>query len=89
MKQSLVQEFSIITGAAGLLGEQHAAALAEAGFNIILTDIDKKKLSFVQSKIQKSFKKQKIISYPMDINNEEEIIKMKNILNLKNLKSLF
>ena len=86
MKQSLVQEFSIITGAAGLLGEQHAAALAEAGFNIILTDIDKKKLSFVQSKIQKSFKKQKIISYPMDITNEEEIIKMKKYFKSKRVK---
>ena len=40
-----MQEFSIITGAAGLLGEQHAIALAEAGFNIILTDIDKKNLN--------------------------------------------
>ena len=52
-----MQEFSIITGAAGLLGEQHAAALAEAGFNIILTDIDKKKLkSFVQVKFKNLLK---------------------------------
>ena len=81
-----MQEFSIITGAAGLLGEQHASALAEAGFNLILTDIDKKKLKNVQNKIQKTFKKLKIISYPMDITNEEEIIKMKKHFKSKKLK---
>ena len=35
-----MREYSIITGASGLLGQQHALALAEAGFNLILTDID-------------------------------------------------
>ncbi len=81
-----MQEFSIITGAAGLLGEQHAIALAEAGFNLILTDLDKRKLNKVQNKIQKIFKKQKIISYSMDITNEEEIIKMKKFLKHKKIK---
>ena len=36
-------EVSIITGAAGLLGEQHALALASEGYNLLLTDIEKKK----------------------------------------------
>ena len=49
-----MQEYSIITGAAGLLGEQHAVALAEAGFNIILTDIEKRRLNNVRNKIQKN-----------------------------------
>ncbi len=81
-----MQEFSIITGAAGLLGEQHAIALAEAEFNIILTDVEKKKLNKIQNKIQKKFKKRKIISYPMDITNEEEIIKMKKYFKSKKIK---
>ena len=81
-----MQEYSIITGAAGLLGEQHAVALAEAGFNIILTDIEKRRLNNVRNKIQKNFKKQKIISYPMDITNEEEIIKMKKFFKYKKIK---
>ena len=33
---------ALITGAAGLLGPQHAMALNEIGFNVILLDIDKK-----------------------------------------------
>ena len=32
----------INNGAAGLLGPQHAMALNEIGFNVILLDIDKK-----------------------------------------------
>lgn len=75
-----MNEFSIITGAGGLLGEQHALALAEAGFNLVITDIDKKKLHKLKIKLQKKFESQKIISYPMNISNEDEIIKMKIFL---------
>ena len=35
-------KFALITGAGGLLGVQHAGALAEIGFNIVLLDIKKK-----------------------------------------------
>ena len=75
-----MKEFSIITGAAGLLGEQHAIALAEAGFNLVITDLDKFKLDKLKIKLKKKFKSQKIISYPMNIINEDEIIKMKIFL---------
>ena len=36
-------KFALITGAGGLLGVQHAGALAEIGFNIVLLDIKKKR----------------------------------------------
>ena len=36
---------AVITGAAGLLGPQHALALNEIGFNVVLLDIDKKNLT--------------------------------------------
>jgi NAD(P)-dependent dehydrogenase (short-subunit alcohol dehydrogenase family) len=81
-----VREYSIITGASGLLGQQHALALAEAGFNLILTDIDYINLNKVQKKIQKKFKIQKIITYSIDITIEQEIIKMKNFLKNKKIK---
>ena len=45
-----MREYSIITGASGLLGQQHAIALAEAGFNLVLTDIDYSNLDKVQKK---------------------------------------
>ena len=75
-----MKEYSIITGAGGLLGEQHAIALAEAGFNLVLTDLNDKKINILKSRLQKRFKSQKFISYSMNIINEDEIIKMKNFL---------
>ena len=81
-----MKKFSIITGASGLLGEQHAYALAEAGFELILTDIDKKNLDKVKKKIKKKFISRRIISYPMDITNENEIIKMKKFIKKKKIK---
>ena len=79
-------EVSIITGAAGLLGEQHALALASEGYNLLLTDIEKKKLFKIQSKIKRKFKKNKIFVFPMDITHEDEIIEMKKFVKKKRLK---
>ena len=45
---------ALITGGAGLLGPEHAIALNEVGFNIVLLDIDpinlKKKLKILKKK---------------------------------------
>ena len=71
-------EVSIITGAAGLLGEQHALALASEGYNLLLTDIEKTFQNAVKNK--KKFKKNKILVFPMDITNEDEIIEMKKFV---------
>ena len=35
-------KYSLVTGAAGLLGPEHSSALAEIGYNLILIDIKKK-----------------------------------------------
>ena len=50
-------KYSIVTGATGLLGPFHAEALAEENFNLILIDLDYKKLDVVKKtseKIQKN-----------------------------------
>ena len=50
-------KYSIVTGATGLLGPFHAEALAEENYNLILIDLDSKKLEFVKKKLQKKYKK--------------------------------
>ena len=35
------KKYALITGAAGLLGPQHAEALAEIDFHLVLIDIEK------------------------------------------------
>ena len=65
---------ALITGAAGLLGPQHALALNEIGFNIILIDIDNKKLLSTYSKIKRKLKKNtKILKYHCDISSESQV----------------
>ena len=46
----MFKKTAVITGGAGLLGPQHAIALNEIGFNVVILDVDKKNL-----KIQKKF----------------------------------
>lgn len=42
---------ALVTGAAGLLGQEHAAALAEIGAEVILTDIDETRLSIAKASL--------------------------------------
>ena len=43
-KYDLTGRVALITGAAGLLGEEHARALLDAGADVVLTDINREKL---------------------------------------------
>ena len=47
------QNCALITGAAGLLGEEHAIALLEIHKNVILTDINLNKLEILKKKLKK------------------------------------
>ncbi len=72
---------ALITGAAGLLGRQHAMALLELNFEVILVDIDKKKLMNTSNYLKKKFKKKKIKSFKADITKESEVLKIKKKIN--------
>lgn len=76
-----MQNFSLITGSAGLLGEYHAIGLLEIGHNLILTDLDFYKLKKLKFKLNKKYKKNKILNYKMDVTSEQSIKQVLNKIN--------
>ncbi len=45
----------LITGAAGLLGREHASALIESGASVVLTDINQHGLESTKEYLEKQF----------------------------------
>ena len=83
---NLNKKFCLITGAAGILGYEHARAILEVNGNVILTDINEKKLIHTKKKLQKIFKKQKITYYKMDVTNLDSIKFMLKYLKKQKIK---
>jgi NAD(P)-dependent dehydrogenase (short-subunit alcohol dehydrogenase family) len=76
-----MQKFSLITGAAGLLGQYHALALLELGHNLVLTDINLKKLNKLKFFLKKKHPKKIIYFLKMDVTSESSIKSIKKKLN--------
>jgi len=79
-KFSLDGKVGLITGAAGLLGREHAIALLEAGAKVILTDISHNNLFELKDFLEGSFSPDLINVFKLDITEEQEILKLKNHL---------
>ena len=84
-KKKVKQNCALITGAAGLLGEEHAIALLEIRKNVILTDINLHRLKILKNKLNKKFNNNKIYSYKMDVSKEKSIIATWNYFKKKNI----
>lgn len=84
-KFNLSKKFSLITGAAGLLGKSHALALAEIGSSLILTDLRLKQLSNLKNMLTKKFPAIKIYCFKMDVTKENDVKKILNILKKENI----
>ena len=76
-----MQNYSLITGAAGLLGEYHAKGLLEIGYDLVLTDLDTHKLKDIQIKLNSKYNKNKILYYKMDVTSEKSIKQVLNKIN--------
>ena len=79
-KFNLDKKTALITGASGLLGEQHASALLETGAKVILTDISKENLDLTKKTLGKIYNPSKIISEVMDVTDKKNIIYVSNKL---------
>jgi len=69
---NLTGKRALVTGAAGLLGREHAAALAEAGAEVVLTDIGAAGLAAAQEALD-PFYGDRIRVLLMDVTSEESI----------------
>ena len=79
------RKFALITGAGGLLGEEHAVSLLEINKDIILTDINLNKIQKLKKKLEKTFKSSQIFSIKMDVTNEKSINKVWSTFNKKKI----
>ena len=79
----LTKKYCLITGAAGILGPEHAQAILEIDGNVILTDINMNKLKKQVEKIKVKFKKANILYYKMDVTKLKDIKKVFNKLKKK------
>jgi NAD(P)-dependent dehydrogenase (short-subunit alcohol dehydrogenase family) len=70
---SLVGRTALITGAAGLLGVEHAAALLESGATVVLTDIDQSSLGSAAASLAKGADPDRVVQRVMDVSRPEEV----------------
>ena len=79
---SLEGNTALITGAAGLLGIQHADALLEAGANLILTDSNSESLKLAVESLTRKYPLAVIIPCVMDVTQEKSILEIAQELEL-------
>jgi NAD(P)-dependent dehydrogenase (short-subunit alcohol dehydrogenase family) len=72
-KFNLSGKTALITGAAGLLGMEHASALLESGAQLVLTDISESALLSATTKLVQNFDATKIIAKVMDVANPQRV----------------
>jgi NAD(P)-dependent dehydrogenase (short-subunit alcohol dehydrogenase family) len=72
-KFNLKGRTALITGSAGILGAEHAAALLEIGAKVILTDINEFALIEAQKRLIQIFDPKRIFIRCMDVTNLENI----------------
>jgi NAD(P)-dependent dehydrogenase (short-subunit alcohol dehydrogenase family) len=78
-------EWGLITGACGLLGQKHALALLETGASVVLTDIDEKLLIKTKLLLESDKYSGQIINCVMDVSSEPSIKNAFKLLLNKNI----
>ena len=85
-KFDLEGKTALITGASGLLGQEHAYALLESGATVVLTDISIERLKLTKEKLSKSFCNNLIITETMNVTSKENIHLVSNRLIEQNIR---
>ncbi len=72
-KFDLQGKTALITGAAGLLGVEHAAALLESGATVVLTDIGQTALASARELLARSARASQIFTHIMDVSTPDSV----------------
>jgi NAD(P)-dependent dehydrogenase (short-subunit alcohol dehydrogenase family) len=72
-KFQLTGKTALITGAAGLLGMEHAAALLESGATVVLTDICEEGLASASASLVRNADASRILTRVMDVSQPDAI----------------
>jgi NAD(P)-dependent dehydrogenase (short-subunit alcohol dehydrogenase family) len=75
-KFDLTGKSALVTGAAGLLGIEHATALLVCGARVVLTDISDTALKAVGEKLLKDFDVSTVLLRRMDVTSPQEVAKV-------------
>ncbi len=84
-KFNLSEKTALITGASGLLGYQHSAALIENGARVILTDVNLEDLTSTKSALLEEFKEANIFVREMDVTDSQNILSVYESLSKENI----
>ena len=84
-KYDLTNNWVVVTGAAGLLGKQHATALLEVNANLVLLDKDKDGVMQITNELRQIGLSGEILNYEIDITNELRVQAIKNDLSTKKI----
>ena len=77
---NLAGKTALITGVAGMLGNQHAMAILEVVGSVLITDLDFDKLHSASAALCGSFNKEKIDAYVMVVTDEGSVKGLSNTL---------
>lgn len=75
-KFKLTGKTALITGAAGLLGKQHAAALLESGAVVVLTDLNLQALNEACNELISEFPKGRVLCEVMDVTSKVSVFEL-------------
>jgi NAD(P)-dependent dehydrogenase (short-subunit alcohol dehydrogenase family) len=84
-KFDLTNNWVVVTGAAGLLGKQHATALLEVNANLVLLDKEKDGVMQVANELRQLGLSGEVLNYEIDITNELKVQAIKNELLTKKI----
>lgn len=82
----LSRNVALITGAAGMLGMEHAAALLESGATVVLTDMNEAALDASHKYLAESYSCSRILTAVMDVTDASAIGRVESMLIERDLR---